>query len=94
MNVHQTSPYGEIRQGGDVPTLTYDSYWNSSSIQSNFGKSFNLGFSFKGQYSDGSTPLSYMGAAGLSGLPNYVNLQTSINFNNTTPATKIDPNKL
>lgn len=94
MKVHQTSPNGEIRQGGGVPTLTFDSYWNSSSIQSNFGKSFNLNFSFKGQYLNGNTPMSYPGAAGLLGIPNTTSVGTSINFNNTAPPTLIDPNKL
>lgn len=94
MKAHQTSPYGEIRQGGDVPTLTHDSYWNSSSIQSNFGKSFNLDFSFKGQYLNGNTPMSGPGATGLLGIPNTTSVGTSINFNNTAPAVKIDPNKL
>jgi hypothetical protein len=83
MDVHKPYPGGEIRQRGNVPTLTYDSYWNSSSIQSNFNKSFDLNFSFKGQYRDGKSPLSYGGPAGLTGLPNYVKLKTSINFNNS-----------
>jgi RHS repeat-associated protein len=82
MKTSSTSPNGNIIQGGDVPTLTYSSYWNSSSIQSNFGKSFNLNFNFKGQYSNGNFPMSFVGAAGLLGVPNPTNLSTSIKFNN------------
>lgn len=94
MKAHQASPYGEIRQGGDVPTLTRDNYWNSSSIQSNFGKSFNLDFNFKGQYLNGNSPMSFPGATGLFGIPNTTSVGTSFNFNNTAPAVKINPTKL
>ncbi|AWI25512.1 DUF6443 domain-containing protein [Flavobacterium pallidum] len=70
----------ELRRGGDVPTLTYSSHWNSTSIQNNSGKSFNLNFNFKGQYFNGTSGMSLIGAFGNTGIPNTTNLSTSIKF--------------
>ena len=81
MKVHQTAPNGEIRQGGDVPTLTYDSYWNSSSIQSNSGNSFNLNFNFDGQYMNGNSPMGIPSALGTF-ISNSTNVDTTIKFDN------------
>lgn len=81
MKVHQTAPNGEIRQGGDVPTLTYDGYINSSSIQSNFGKSTNINFSFEGQYMNGNSPLGIMSPLGLF-ISNSTSVDTSLKLTN------------
>jgi RHS repeat-associated protein len=68
---------------GSVPTLTFSSFWNAKSIQSNFNKSFSLDFSFRGQYYNKNSPLSYPGLLGAAiGAPNRTNVSTSINFKN------------
>ncbi|WPO78018.1 RHS repeat-associated core domain-containing protein [Flavobacterium sp. KACC 22761] len=95
MKAHEASRFGEFRQGGrGVATTIFDSYWNSSSIQRNFGKSFILDFSFTGQYLNGNTPMSFLGAAGILGLPNTTETNVSAKFNNTAAPILINPNKL
>ncbi len=93
MKVHQTSPYGEIRQGGDVPSLTFDSYWNSSSIQNNYGKQINLNFSFKGQYFDGDSLRSLTAPTVLGALPfaNSTNVNLSVPFYNAKTENYLKP---
>lgn len=91
----ERGPHGNILpSGGNVPSLNFQSYWNASSIQKNFGKSFELIFNFTGQYSNGNTPISYPGAAGLSGIPNPTSVSATINFNNTANPTPINPTRL
>ncbi|RUT70276.1 hypothetical protein D0817_10680 [Flavobacterium cupreum] len=85
MGAAAASPSGNIVQGGNVPSLTFQSSWNAKSIQSNYGNSFNLNFNFKGQYSNGNFPMSAPGPAGLIGVPNSTSVGTSINFNNKKP---------
>lgn len=85
MGAFKPSPSGDILPGGNVPTLSFQNSWGAKSIQSNFGKSFDLNFKFQGQYTNGGIPMSAPGPAGLIGLPNTTDLSTSIKFENKTP---------
>ncbi|WP_372472517.1 hypothetical protein AB4865_06755 [Capnocytophaga sp. ARDL2] len=69
-------------QGGDVPTLTYKTHWSSTSIQKNYGKSFNINFNFKGQYANGLKSMTMPSILGVLGIPNTTNIRTFIKFNN------------
>lgn len=90
MSVHTPSPNGEFVQGGDVPTLTYDGFLSSKSIQSQFRSPTSIDVNFKGQYSNNGFPMSFPGAAGLLGLPNSTNLNTTLQLNNTANPYIID----
>ena len=83
MSAHTPSNNGEFIQGGNVPTLTYDSFLNAKSIQNQFRNPTSIEINFKGQYSNNGFPMSYPGAAGLFGLPNSTNLSSILNLNNT-----------
>jgi len=85
MGAFKPSPTGNILPAGNVPTLSFQSSWSASSIQSNYGKSFNLNFKFQGQYTNGGIPMTGFGAAGLVPIPNTTNLSTSIRFKNELP---------
>lgn len=79
--IYSYVPTGDyIIQGGDVQTLMFNSYWNSKSIQGNFGRSYSLDFKFKGFYSNGGRAMSYPGIAGTPGFINYVNISLSVPF--------------
>ena len=76
-------PMGHVVPGGNVPTLTYQNYWNKNSIQNNFGKSYNLNFNFKGIYVGPNGSLQ--GGPGLFGaipIENTTNLSLSVPFSN------------
>ena len=94
MNIHTPGSNGEFIQGGDVPTLTYDSLLKSNTIQTNFRSSSTLGVNFKGQYSNNGFSMSFLGAAGLIGVPNSTNLNVNLNFNNTANPVVLDKNKM
>lgn len=83
MGAFKPSPYGNISIGGDVPTLNYQSYWNAGSIQSKYGKSFNLNFSFEGVYFD-TENLRSLTLPATFGIPfeNITNLNLTVPFNN------------
>ncbi|MFC4476479.1 RHS repeat domain-containing protein [Flavobacterium chungangensis] len=96
MGVFKPGPYGGISQGGDVPSLNYQSYWSAGSIQSSYGKSSNLNFSFKGVYfdTDSLKSLTAPGFGGLIPFENTTNLNLSIPFNNASSGNYINTNKL
>ena len=88
-NMKRNIPTGEyIIPGGDVPTILYRNSWEAKSIQSNFIKSYNLDFKFKGQYfNEGGGGLGIIGLGGAL-IPNYTNLNISIPFKNFTRSNK------
>ena len=82
-NISKHTPRGEyITQGGDVPSLHFKTYWNAKSVQSNFGRSYNLNFNFKGLYFNDGDYLKPIGALGLSQIRNYTKIFLSIPFRN------------
>ncbi len=90
LNAHTPLPTGEFIQGGDVPTLTFDGFLSANSIQSQFRSPTNIGVDFKGQYSNNGFPMSYLGAAGLLGIPNPTKLNLNLPLNNTANQPIID----
>ena len=90
MSVHSPSPNGEIIQGGDVPTLTYDGFLSAKSIQDQFRTPSNIDVNFMGQYTNNGLPMSFLGAAGLLGIPNTTNLNSTLQLNNTANPYIID----
>lgn len=91
MRVHKPSPNGDFIQGGDVPTLTFDSFMSSNKIQSSFRSSSTINVNFKGQYSNNGIPMSGFGASGLFAIPNSTNLSLDLKMKNTANPVKIDP---
>ena len=83
MGVSSPLPNGSIIQGGDVPTLTFQTIISSQSIQNQFRSPATMNVNFNGQYSNNNFPMSFPGAAGLFGLPNTTNLSTPLQLNNT-----------
>ena len=78
MGDFKPSPFGNISQGGDVPTLNFQSYWGANSIQNSSNKSFNLNFSFKGVYFDTESLRSLSAPTMLGVLP--IENTTSLNL--------------
>ena len=83
ISVPKPSPNGNIIQGGDVPTLTFQTTISSQTIQNQFRNPNQFNVNFTGQYSNSGFPMSFPGAAGLIGLPNTTSLSTLLPLNNT-----------
>jgi hypothetical protein len=75
---------GSFIQGGDVPTLTFQTTISSQTIQSQFRSPTSLNVNFNGQYSNNGFPMKLPTLlGGLSGVSNSTNLSTTLNLNNT-----------
>ncbi len=71
-----------ISIGSNVKSLDYYKTMNSNFIYQSYQNKFSIDINFKGLYFNGEKPLSYFGAFGALGIPNYTQLNQRIFYKN------------